>query len=213
VNFLAHCALAQDAADTWHCTEQERAGLIAGGVLGDFVKGPIQQNWPVELRAGVQLHRKVDALSNRDPYVRACSNRFPAELRRLAPIFVDLLTDYHLTRHWQQFYSQPLRQFSAQCYVDLANYQQYLTGPGLQFLQYMQDTDLLSSYHQWPTVQKGVKSVLRRLQRPELMPQVDAACRSLPPEAETEMLALYANLQTAWQQWNAFSVISAQQNS
>ena len=55
MNFLAHCALADDAADSsWQCNEQERQGLLAGAVLGDFVKGTIPAYWPLALQAGIK---------------------------------------------------------------------------------------------------------------------------------------------------------------
>ncbi|MEM9620835.1 MAG: ACP phosphodiesterase, partial [Pseudomonadota bacterium] len=139
MNFLAHCALAWDAASVWSCHNKQRTGLLAGGILGDFVKGRVDPSWPIELQAGVRLHRKVDALSNRDPHTRACSNLFTPELRRLAPIFVDLLGDYHLANHWTEFYAIDLHQFTQECYASLGRYEAYLTEPGQRFYQYALD--------------------------------------------------------------------------
>ena len=41
-----------------------RSGLLAGAILADFGKGPIDSKWPLELQAGIRLHRRIDAFTN-----------------------------------------------------------------------------------------------------------------------------------------------------
>ena len=104
MNFLAHCSLAHDAALIWQCDHDQRSGLLAGAVIGDFVKGQLPQQWPHALRAGARLHRKVDALSNINSGIRQNCDRYPAHMRRFAPIFVDMLADHCLALNWQNYY-------------------------------------------------------------------------------------------------------------
>ena len=75
MNFLAHCALAGADED-----------LIVGSFLGDFVKGPISTDLPTGVQRGVRLHRRIDAYSNMQADIRVSVERFPAELRRIAPV-------------------------------------------------------------------------------------------------------------------------------
>ena len=51
MNFLAHCALAQDASDCWTGGHAMRGGLLAGAILADFGKGRIDTRLPLELQS------------------------------------------------------------------------------------------------------------------------------------------------------------------
>jgi len=213
MNFLAHCSLAHDAAEVWQCSEQERIGLLAGAVIGDFVKGPIPTDWPTPLRAGARLHRKVDALSNLNPAIRTNCNRFPTHLRRLAPIFVDLLADHCLSLNWQTHYDMEIEYFSQTCYAALEEYAQFQNPNAQALSQYMRNVDLLASYDEWPHVRRGIKSVLRRLRQEGLLEEVETASLATLAGTHTDFATYYPDLRQAWHSWNAFDAIAAPQNS
>ena len=106
MNFLAHCLIGEIAA------EKREPGLIVGGFLGDFIKGPVPDELPSSLATGVRLHRRIDAYSNQHPIIRVSCRRFPQDLRRLAPIFVDIIADHILARHWVSFHEKSIEQFA-----------------------------------------------------------------------------------------------------
>lgn len=206
MNFLAHCALAADAAETWSCTPEQREGLLAGAVLGDFVKGYIPSDWPLPLQAGTRLHRKVDALSNRNPAIRDTCNRFPTHLRRYAPIFVDMLADHCLSHSWDDYYNDDLDAFTDECYQAIDVYAVYVSGRADRFLDYMKDVDLLANYHQWTHISRGLASVLRRLDRAHLLDDVDRHSYALVTQSQQDFEQYFPQLRSAWDDWNAFSV-------
>jgi acyl carrier protein phosphodiesterase len=212
MNFLAHCSLAHDAAQTWQCDPEQRAGLLAGAVIGDFVKGQLPQAWPHALRAGARLHRKVDALSNINPGIRKNCDRYPAHLRRFAPIFVDMLADHCLALNWQNYYDMDPQVFSADCYGAIASYQEYLTPEANRFFTYMRDVDLLANYDEWSNVARGLKSVLRRLRRDHWFEEVEQASLATVPGTHADFTGYYPELQQAWTDWNAFTVTAAPRN-
>ena len=41
---------------------EQRVGLLAGAIIGDFPRGRINREWPRELVAGITLHRRIDAV-------------------------------------------------------------------------------------------------------------------------------------------------------
>jgi acyl carrier protein phosphodiesterase len=180
VNFLAHCALASDASQCWPNGELLLEGLLAGAVVADFSKGPIAKTLPAELQTGIRLHRRIDAYSNQHPAIRETCSNFPKELRRYAPIFIDILADYYLSLAWDEYYPASRTDFSEQCYEACEHYSANpanATSDQLRrFIAYMRETDLLASYHEWQHVERALHSVLRRLEKEELLPAVIATC-------------------------------------
>ncbi len=212
MNFLAHCGLAHDATLAWDVDSSTRKGLLAGAVIGDFVKGPIPARWPKALQAGARLHRKVDALSNVHPGVRQNCNRYPSHLRRFAPIFVDVLADHTLALTWSEYYEFPVETFSTECYDAIAAYQHYLSPQAQQFFAYMRDVNLLANYGHWHHVARGLKSVLRRLDRTHWFAEVERASLAVVADSHGDFKGYFPELRNTWSQWDAFEVIAAQQN-
>ena len=70
----------------------------------------------------------------------------------------------------------------------------------------MRDTDLLASYDQWQHVERGLASVLRRLQRPEILTQVKQASADQVDRTDQDLARFYPQLRQAWRGWNAFDV-------
>ena len=151
-------------------------GLLAGAILADFGKGPISSNLPTELQSGLRLHRRIDAYSNSHETIRAVCASFPTELRRYAPIFVDILGDYYLSQNWHNYYQHSRDELNDRVLVACRHYASCLneaqTNRLESFLQYMEDVDLLVNYHQWRHIERGLYSVLRRLGKPDLFSDV-----------------------------------------
>jgi acyl carrier protein phosphodiesterase len=79
VNYLAHLYL------SGHCPER-----MIGGLLGDFVKGPLRGDYPPAIEAGILLHRKIDVFTDNLPAVRTALSRFEPPYRRFGGILLDL---------------------------------------------------------------------------------------------------------------------------
>lgn len=89
MNFLAHTVLAGiDEADR------------IGGLLGDFIKGPLPAGLPPALASGVALHRAIDGYADRHPAFLASRARISSRRRRVAGVLVDLFYDHLLARDW-----------------------------------------------------------------------------------------------------------------
>jgi acyl carrier protein phosphodiesterase len=157
MNFLAHCLLASLAGS------DEPQGLVVGGILGDFLKGPVPEHLPVALADGVRLHRRIDAFSNRHDAIRASCERFPSALRRPAPVFVDIIGDHCLSLDWRDYTSTPLPSFTRDVYHTVAEHLDWFPDHGRRFMDYASSTDLLGRYGQWSTVERALASVSRRL--------------------------------------------------
>jgi acyl carrier protein phosphodiesterase len=180
MNFLAHCLIGSRAAGA-EAGAPSAAALLAGGFLGDFVKGRVPAEMPSDLALGVRLHRRVDAYSNQHPDIRISSDRFPTQLRRLAPILVDILCDHLLTRTWSEYHDQDLAHFTDAIYREVGAHAEWLPDRGLEFLEYARERDLLARYGDWSVTEGAMRSITRRLKRPELNPLLTEA---VPPLLE-----------------------------
>jgi acyl carrier protein phosphodiesterase len=181
VNFLAHCLIGAEAGSGSSAPE-----LIAGGFLGDFIKGTLPDSMPDGLRLGVQLHRQVDAYSNRHPDIRQSCRRFPPELRRLAPILVDIIGDHLLAGRWHEFHSKGLARFTTEAYASIAAHQDWLPEHGRRFLSYAADRDLLAGYADWPVAARSLTSITRRLGKSELDGQLLTCAQELLDPLESD---------------------------
>lgn len=179
MNFLAHCLIPELALDGAH------PDLIAGGFLGDFVKGGVAVDLPPELAAGIRLHRRLDAFSNQLPAIRTSCERFPAELRRFAPIFVDVIADHLLARAWDRFHHESLPGFSARAYAAIGRHVERLPDRGRRFFEHACRHDLFTRYRETDTLHGSLVSIARRLDRAWLaVPAIDAIDAALPALTE-----------------------------
>ena len=193
MNFLAHCVLGALA------TESRNEGLITGGILGDLWKGEIPEYWHPEIRAGIRLHRRIDAVSNQHPGIRRSCERFPAHLRRLAPVLVDIHADLALTGFWNSHVAQPQLDFIQRCNVVIGNWRQWgleLSPSAEHFLDFIIERDLLTAYGTWDGVGLCIEGVARRLCKPDLPGPALATCQALSEALCADFNSYFPDLQT-----------------
>ena len=135
--------------------------MIAGGFIGDFVKGPIPSSLPSDLARGVRLHRHLDSTSNRMPEMRLSYVHFGPDLRRPAPVLLDLIADHVLAREWRRYGIGELTEFTATCYEAIGRYP--LPKNAQLFYDRMKETDLLAGYAESEVIERAMFYILKRL--------------------------------------------------
>lgn len=213
MNFLAHCLIGSWAAGAGNDAAMPAgapgpAALLAGGFLGDFIKGRVPEDMPWDLALGVRLHRRVDAYSNTHPDIRVSSDRFPPELRRLAPILVDILCDHLLSRRWAEYHHEEIENFTGTIYAEVAALDDWLPDTGHRFLAYAREKDLLARYGEWPVAEGAMHSITRRLGRTELNPII---CEVVPPlleELEADFQRYFPDILAHARDWVAAETAS-----
>ena len=160
--------LADRASFLWKCSSEQRDGLLAGAIIGDFHKGRVNQAWPRDLVAGITLHRRIDALSNKSESVKPASSFYPKELRRFAPIYFDILADHFLANNWAYWSKGALKDLTSDSYRALKKFDAYIPKKNQEFVSFMRNNDLLAGYQHWGNIELAISGVMRRLGRPEL---------------------------------------------
>lgn len=91
MNYLAHLHLATLADSS-----------LLGNLMADYIRGNPYQQWPEAIADGIALHRRIDALTDSLPEVRAARQLFRCDTRRVAPITLDVVWDHFLSSHWDK---------------------------------------------------------------------------------------------------------------
>lgn len=161
LNFLAHL----------HIAERCQSHAL-GNLLGDFVKGPDLDAYPANVQQGIRLHRYVDATTDRHPALTSLRQLFPPDLKRYAPICLDLFWDHILGEHWERYHAVPLHRFTQVKYQEL--HQQILElDPRLpstlrvsSLVARMTAQDWLTHYTDIEVVSLALERIGQRLKKP-----------------------------------------------
>ena len=111
MNFLAHMLLS--------CEEEE---LLVGNFLGDFIKNRELPSFSPGIQRGVRLHRHIDSFTDAHPLVRQGTKRLHATHGKYAGVVVDVLYDYVLANHWEEFGPRDLQSFADKTYETLSSH-------------------------------------------------------------------------------------------
>lgn len=129
--------------------------------MGDFVKGSVCTDLPVELQQHLFLHRRLDTYTTTSPAFQSSRRRLDPRFRYARAVLVDVFYDHFLARNWAQYSTTPLADFAQQVYGGLLSSYNLLPESLQDQLPRMIEYDWLTSY-QYPDI------VLRVLQRLEV---------------------------------------------
>ena len=185
MNFLAH----------FHLAWPDQA-LIAGGLEGDYFKGPLPGTLPPQLAQGVRLHRQIDAYTDSHPIVKSLRQTLPEPLRRYAGILIDLCFDHFLTLHWSRFSSVPLRQFSDRIYEALKTHDHQLSEGARVMAARLARHDVLVLFEHWDTVIASAERTGERFKRENPFRNIDQHLSPEKEKLEHAFLNFYPDLQS-----------------
>lgn len=155
MNYLVHLLLAEDTP----------ASLL-GNLMGDFVKGRLDDTFPPAIREGIALHRQVDVFAHHHPVYRRSRLRLAPVYGHGRGIMVDVFYDHFLARNWNRHHPLPLEEFAGRIYRLLEEHFPLLP-PGLQRVApRMIRHDWLVSYRDVETIGLVLERIAGRLRRP-----------------------------------------------
>ena len=168
---------------------------MAGGLEGDYYKGPLRGELPQAIESGVRLHRAVDAYTDSHPLVAQLRRDFPRGLRRFAGILIDLSFDHFLSIYWKDYCDVPLGKFNAGVYRALQAQEQALSAGSRRMLARMVEHDLLGLYLDWETVPASAGRIGERFRRGNPLGDVGRQLTPARDLLEQAFLAFYPELQ------------------
>ena len=154
MNYLAHLYLSAPTEDAW-----------LGSLLGDFVKGPLDQRYSQHITYAIALHRRIDSFTDAHPVVLRSKSRVSAVRRRYAGIMIDMFYDHFLASNWSEFHDEPLKVFTARIYEILRNRSAILPDQLNYMAPRMTQSDWLASYAHIDSIHSALDRMGNRLKR------------------------------------------------
>ena len=151
MNFLAHLFLSGKDQDT-----------IIGNFIGDSVNGSDFNNYPVSIKNGILLHRKIDYFTDNHPAVYKSKIRLRPKYRKYAPVIVDVFYDYFLAENWEKYHDEPLNTYTQRIYSILTNQKQIFPKKSVKMLPYMIAGNWLYNYKEIKGIEWALKGMSRR---------------------------------------------------
>jgi acyl carrier protein phosphodiesterase len=154
VNLLAHALLAAPDAD-----------LMLGSLIGDFVRGRIDPALRPKVRAGIALHRAIDAYTDAHEEIAAMRARFAPPFRRYAGILIDVWFDHLLARQWPRYGEGELDDFSERVRALLDANADVVPERMRRFVAYLHRHDLPAAYRHTSVIGDVLRGMSERLIR------------------------------------------------
>ncbi len=155
MNYLAHIYLSGPDPE-----------LQVGGLLGDFVKGPLVGQYPIAIERGIQLHRMIDSHTDSQPLVQAAAASMAKPWRRYAGILLDIYFDHLLASQWSRFHDQALEDFCQDFYRHLHRHSRLLPPRALHFSRVAPEVAWLESYARADRIPQMLNRVGQRFRQP-----------------------------------------------
>ncbi len=184
MNYLAHIALAG-----------ENPEHQVGGLLGDFVRGPLRGEFSAGVETGILAHRKLDVFVDQQPEVRSFLQRFSSPMRRYAGIVADVFYDHLLACNWHSYYQQPLNSFCENFYGHLQAYEHQLPLRAQIFLRRAPSIGWLQSYAEEDHLPVILQNIGERLRRPVALQEALPVIEQHRAGIREEFVQLYPRLQ------------------
>jgi acyl carrier protein phosphodiesterase len=137
-----------------------------GGLMGDFVKGPIPADYPERIALGLYLHRRIDSFAQSSPHTRQSRQRLHPKFGHGRGIIVDIFYDHFLATSWSDYSPEPLEIYASRVYRLLQENHDQLPTHLQQIAPRMVAQNWLVSYRQREVVGRALQSIAQRLSRP-----------------------------------------------
>jgi acyl carrier protein phosphodiesterase len=152
LNFLAHLYLSGPSD-----------GILIGNFIADFVKGKAKNDYPDEIRKGIELHRAIDDYTDHHPVTSLSKQRLYPSQGKYAPVVLDVFYDHFLAKNFDEYSSVPLTIFAANAYNLIQANASILPEKVNQFLPYMIERNWLVNYASVEGISRTLKGMSKRV--------------------------------------------------
>jgi len=151
MNFLAHTFLSG-----------ENTKIMLGGFIADSVKGNYSDLFEKDICFGIRLHRAIDKFTDNHYVVAKSKHRINPDLHKYSGVVIDMLFDHFLAKHWKNYSSISLEQYSSNTYFILNKYFDILPSRSQKMLPYLIIHNWFETYADLDKMQQHFNGMARR---------------------------------------------------
>lgn len=163
--------------------------LLVGNFMGDFVKGPIGDEFAPRIGQGLKLHRKIDSFAQCNGSFQSSRLRLAARYGLYRGVFVDLFYDHFLAREWSCWSDLTFPAYLASTRAVIDSYLPVMPQRLQEFVPVIFG-ELLPSYAEVSGIEAALQRMSRRLRRTNPL-----------AEGSTELTVHYEALQADFRQF------------
>lgn len=135
MNFLAHIYLSGN-----------NDAIKIGNFMADSIRGRQFENYPIDIKKGILLHRAIDSFTDMHPIYRKSKHRLHNKYGHYSGVIMDIFYDHFLAKNWNSYSVIPLEPYAQAFYTLLTNHIDSLTDRAKGMLPYMIGRNWLLSY-------------------------------------------------------------------
>lgn len=152
MNFLAHIFLSGDNEE-----------LMIGNFIADFVKGKKKDDYPPQIRKGIELHRSIDDFTDHHSLTAVSKDRLRPKYGKYSGVIVDLYYDHFLAKDFSRYSDLTLKEYSEKTYSVINRYHTWLPEGVRYFLPFMIERNWLLNYATVEGVGRALAGLSRRV--------------------------------------------------
>ena len=151
MNFLAHAYLSFGDPK-----------VLIGNFIGDFVRGPIEENYEKDIVIGIKLHRDIDSFTDHHPVVKEAQNILKPEYGRYSLVITDMYFDSFLGKYWNNYHHKSLNEFAQEVYATIEAHREILPENFLTTFEYMKNNNWLTGYGELEGIRRAMTGMSKR---------------------------------------------------
>jgi len=183
MNYLSHLFLAED-------TEESKIGNL----LGDFVKGRLNDDFSPEITKGIKTHRKIDLFTDSNETVRQTKKLISPERRKYSGVLIDIFFDHFLTLQWQIYSDKDFDLFVEDTYKILLKYQDIYPFKGKALIPRIVQKDWLRKYGDFDGLSLVFERMSERVKRENPLRGSEQELRDNYSEIEKNFIIFFPEL-------------------
>ena len=151
MNYLAHLFLSGNST-----------GVRIGNFIGDHVRGNDFQDYHIDIRNGILLHREIDSFTDKHLLFKDSARRLQPKFRKYSVVIVDMFFDHFLAANWSNYSLLALPDFVDMAYEELEDHFEVLPLSAQRMLPHMINHNWLVSYGSLEGLDKALTGLSRR---------------------------------------------------
>lgn len=140
--------------------------ILVGNLMGDFVKGRLDDRFPPGIRRGLEIHRKIDSFAAGNELFLRSKRCIDPGYGHFRAVLVDIFYDHFLARYWSDFSPLSLEEFLSSSHQTLACYEDQLPPRLQELVPRMFSRHWLVAYREPAGIESALCRMSERLARP-----------------------------------------------